>query len=189
MRKIIRVNKKDFTLKIIDIPFGVRPNRTSFDTETFYPIALVGNRLYAIIESPNEGRQLWLLDETKQNQRAPDFNNLQVADVEFIGNKDCAIARLSQLIPTEKVGQYGIFPNPTSKYLFLNLPKDQRQSIEQIEIYDSIGRLISNQLIQNSFSINPDLISLSLPDLATGMYFLKVNLSSTSLNFKFMVGY
>ncbi len=187
IKKVIRVNKKDFTLKIIEIPFGVRAFRTSFDSETRYPIILVADRLYAIIESPNEGRQLWLLDEAKQNQKDPDFNNLQVADVEFIGNKDCAIARLNQLIPAQKVDQYGIFPNPTSKYLFLNLPKDQRNSIQQIEIYDSIGRLISNQLTQNNFPINPDLISLSLPDLATGMYFLRVNLPSTSLNFKFVV--
>lgn len=187
VKKVIRISKQDFTIKTIDVPFGVRVFRTSSDTAPYYPILLGAERLYAIIESPNEGRQLWLLDEAKQTQKVPDYTSQREIIEEFIGNKDCATARLNQLIPTEKVEQYGIFPNPTSKYLFLNLPKDQRQSIEKMEIYDTLGRLISNQITQNSFSINPDLISLNLPDLPTGLYFLKVNLSSTSLNFKFVV--
>ncbi len=187
VKTVIRISKQDFTLKTIDVPFGVRVFRTSSQTTSYYPIALVSERLYAIIESPNEGRQLWLLDEAKQTQKVPDFTAQREIIEEFVGNKDCATKRLSQLIPTTKVEQYGIFPNPTSKYLFLNLPKDQKQSIEQIEIYDTIGRLISNQITQNNFTINPDLISLNLPDLATGTYFLRVNLSSTVLNFKFVV--
>ena len=186
-RKIIRVNKQDYTVKIIEIPFGINRVRSRSDSPNYYPISLVGDRLYGIIDSPVEGMQVWLLDETKQTHTIPIYQNQSELDPELSGNERCIEERLNQVIPTEKIEQYGIFPNPTSKYLFLNLPKAEREDIQEITIYSIEGRVVGSQLSRSNFVTAPDLIGLDLPQLSVGTYFLKVQLSSKTLTFKFVV--
>ena len=187
VRKIIRVNKQDFSIKLIDIPDGVRNFRTRSDTDYYYPIILVGDRLYGIVDSPNEGQQLWILDEIKQGNLLPFYQSSQNIIPEFVGNSECVQKPLNQTIPSEKVTEYGIFPNPTSKYLFLNLPKIERDDIQEIVIYNILGQTVGQQPNRSNFSTAPDLIGLDLPNLSAGSYFLKIQLSSKVLNFKFVV--
>ena len=185
VKRIMRVTKQDYTVKIIELPYAITKVRTRSDVASYYPISLVGDRLYAIIYTPNEGMQVWLLDEIKQSQLLSNYQ--EQAEQEWSGNEKCVEKRLNQVIPTDKIEQYGIFPNPTSKYLFLNLPKAEREDIQEMTIYSIGGQVVNSQLNRSNFVSAPDLIGLDLPNLSVGTYFLKVQLSSKTLTYKFVV--
>jgi hypothetical protein len=69
----------------------------------------------------------------------------------------------------------------------LNLPKAQREDIKSLQIYDATGKIVGNELNRNTFRTNIDLISLDLPILPSGNYFLEVKLSDKILNYRFVV--
>jgi hypothetical protein len=186
IKRVVRINKQDFSVKVIDVPHGILKYRTRSDIEGYFRVYLLDNRLYGIVDSPMEGQQLWVLDEAKQTS-IPNQYQYPAEPQNWIGSAGCVLQNLNQVIPTEKVDVAGIFPNPTSKYLLLNLPKEQRDDIQEILIFDVIGRKISNEIDKSKFVTNPDLINLDLPILPSGVYFLKIRLSLNNLIFKFVV--
>ncbi len=60
-----------------------------------------------------------------------------------------------------------IYPNPTSDYLFV---ESERHSIDQVEIFDALGKLVSQQHFSNSPQARIDLSYLD-----QGMYFVRAS--------------
>jgi ELWxxDGT repeat protein len=188
IRKLVRVNKQTYEIKIINIPNGVRYSRTSSDGDgPYFPINVVGDRVYAIVESPDTGLQLWILDDTPQTNLDKISYFPVVSNSELNLNNNCTVGRLNQEILTEKVVNLGVFPNPTSNYLFLNITKVQKDKIKNIQVINSQGKIVLKDPVKSFFSINPDLISLDLPTFPSGIYFLQIEYSDGLENYKFVV--
>ena len=59
---------------------------------------------------------------------------------------------------------FEIYPNPTNK--FINIKNKNGENIEKIEIFNSLGKLIKPNDINNSY--------LDVTDLKKGIYFFRI---------------
>jgi hypothetical protein len=71
--------------------------------------------------------------------------------------------------------KWTVYPNPVSDYILIN--NEDKSSIESVEIYDVLGRLVMNENFNGAQSVP---LKLDASKLAEGMYYLKIQTQNES---------
>jgi hypothetical protein len=119
------------------------------------------------------------------NVNGPATVTFQVADY-FVGTTgtyrlDLSIARTLATNITESTNQGGInlFPNPANQLLTIQ-PNDSNTKINQIQVYDLLGKLVLNEA-------NPSSNLLDVSSLNKGLYFIIIVTENATFKSKFNV--
>lgn len=98
---------------------------------------------------------------------------------EFNGLQRKHIARLNNVTLSSnefKMNGITMYPNPVKEILYLNLPYEI--SIKGFEIYDSLGKKVSTNLLSNN--------QINVAELSSGVYLLKIKTDSGIYTDKFL---
>lgn len=80
--------------------------------------------------------------------------------------------------PADNEGFCSIYPNPVYETLFLHF-QNNTETLIDIEIYNSIGLLV----LRKEYPVNqPKTLEIALPEISSGIYFIRVNLSDGQSN-------
>ncbi|PLX08698.1 MAG: hypothetical protein C0596_05185 [Marinilabiliales bacterium] len=118
------------------------------------------------------------LDEFKNQEVLIRFKSINDrGSVVYIDYVRLGNTQLTGIEAQNIISDFEIYPNPASDYL--TLESSNRQDNETLLIYNSSGQLIK------SFKLDNDRMRISIEDLSSGIYFLRLNNSLT--NYKLIV--
>jgi hypothetical protein len=83
---------------------------------------------------------------------------------------------------TGYIPEVGIYPNPTTGNLTIVLPDELTDRSAQLSVYDQTGRKVSEQVSNQTKQIKMD-----LSKLATGVYYLRVQVGENQVIKKVVV--
>ena len=177
-----RVSKADFSIKTISLPHPLQRFKTNADVSAAFPVRMIGTKFYGILESPNEGYQLWEIDEAGPQLPPPN------AETPFVPSEKCLASDDQQLIPVAQPEAGAVFPNPTNSDLSIKLPKQSIGADFKAALYDLTGRTILQNVSFYEYPHLPEVYHVNLPsNLATGSYLLKLSDSAANVRvFRFV---
>jgi ELWxxDGT repeat protein len=182
--RLHRITKSDYSIKTIEIPYSLRYFKTSGDVQISFPIKIIGTKLYAVIDTPNEGAQIWEIDESGRRIKYP-----TAVPETFTPSDKCRAADEQQLIPSEEpTDAIVVFPNPTSSDLSVKLPKVSILGSFKVVLYDISGRVVVENVPFYEYGHLKEVYNLDLPNgLPSGQYFIRLTDSSANVVvFKFV---
>ena len=95
------------------------------------------------------------------------------------GIPDLDVAKsLALSINEDLIEDLSFYPNPVETELYLRIP--QSTNLVEFSMYNQLGQKVLSGLVEDGFQ------SLNVSELATGIYLLKLTLSSQSKTFKFI---
>lgn len=80
-------------------------------------------------------------------------------------------------------GQIGVYPNPTTKNISININTKDR-GILKIRIYNALGALIAEK--NEKINSSDDIYNIDVSTMTPGIYFIKANINSDSFSAKFI---
>ena len=131
---------------------------------------------YLLDAGPGFSLYSWSTGETTQSilVGTPDTYCVTVSDSNTCSNNDCVFIDISNGIQGVLQSKlYSVYPNPVTDRILINLT--HRLSNAEIELKNSIGKLIKKIDVNNS-----DEISIDLSAFPKGIYFLRLNADNYS---------
>jgi hypothetical protein len=185
INKLHRLTKSDYSIKTIEIPYSLRSFKTGSDAPISFPVKIIGTKLYAVIDTRNEGAQLWELDGSS-GRRKP----YPTAEPEtFTPSDKCRAADEQQLIPSEQPADaVVVYPNPTTSDLSVKLPKAGMSKDFKAVLYDLSGRVVVENVRFYEYGHLPEVYNVDLPSgLPSGQYLIRLTDSMANVYvFKFV---
>ncbi len=185
INKLHRIAKSDYSFKTIEVPYSLRSFKTSADVQIFFPIHFIGTKLYAVIDTPKEGAQLWELDEASGRRKAYPTAESEI----FTPSEKCRAADEQQLIPNEAPADaIVVYPNPTNSDLSVKLPKAVIGKDFKAILYDISGRVVVESVPFYEYAHLPEVYHVDLPSgLPSGQYMIRLTDSQSNVYvFKFV---
>lgn len=168
---LLRVSLTDFSIQQKKLPIAPKALRTNLDINRPFPLMVLTTGLYGILETPGSGQQLWLLDEARQT-----FPTAQTVAYEaFSPVSWCTPEAVNQPVPTEFDAQVGVFPNPTNRYVYVNLFTDYDPATVQLSVIGLDGRVVREVAPVRPTALSKQVVELNLQDLSVGTYHIRVN--------------
>jgi ELWxxDGT repeat protein len=167
-----RISKTDYSSKKIALPYPIREWRTYLDVGLSYPVHLLGSKLYATIESPNEGMQLWEIDDA--DQQAMPTIVARTTTTPFQLQERCLTRNENQLVSIQQPDNTMVFPNPTNADLSIKMPNNLKGTEVRMVLYDITGNIIDEKIPFYEYPQLTDVYTIQLPSLLVGQYFLQL---------------